>query len=157
MNEELIAHIKGLLGPRENLPGILGRSGRVLMSSWDTVRKARYYVMGLNPGGEAEEAEQRSDTIGETLDQHPKAWNYFSSDEAAGHAGSVLSVMAALGAEPNRRSPRTPCSCAARPRGRFPPTAGRSGMITVRPCMRTFSGSSSPTSWCASGSTAGTT
>lgn len=78
---KLIAEIERLLGPSGDSPGILGRHGRVMMSSWDTVTgPQRYYVLGINPGGEEVQPPPSGESILASLHERREGWNYWLDD-----------------------------------------------------------------------------
>jgi uracil-DNA glycosylase len=104
----LIETVAALLGPKGTDPGILHRHGRVLMSSWESVRASPYYALGINPGGETLNPAPASETIAASLtEDRSEGWNYFTDDSSKqGHREKLAVVFEALGALPAR----TPCS-----------------------------------------------
>ena len=106
MSTELKAQVLKALGSEGDRPGILERSGRVLMSGWNTVAPARHYVMGLNPGGELGLIPD-AETIGGSLFEEPDAdWCAFQDDPDFLKYRVVPDVLNRLGA-PLRRTPIT--------------------------------------------------
>jgi hypothetical protein len=100
----LIETVAALLGPKGTDSGILHRHGRVLMSSWESVRASPYYVLGINPGGETLNPAPASETIAASLtEDRPADWNYFTDDSSdRAHREKLATVFEALGALPSR-------------------------------------------------------
>jgi hypothetical protein len=99
---ELMAQVSKEMAPQGDHPGILERSGRVLMSGWDTVVPSRYYMMGLNPGGDPRII-QPGETIGASLSEEREAgWCAFLDDQDCREYTRVPDVLRQLGADPRR-------------------------------------------------------
>ena len=60
-----------VLTARGHLSPILSRSGNILYSSAATLRPGTLYLLGLNPGGDPNDARHREQTIGSVLDALP--------------------------------------------------------------------------------------
>jgi hypothetical protein len=96
----IIGEVERLLGPSGSIPGILDRSGRVMMSGWDTVRPSPYYVLGINPGGEAIEPPPDNETIRASLRDQAEGWNFYLDEAEAPYRERFVSVMQGLNVDP---------------------------------------------------------
>lgn len=95
----MIAEIERLLGPSGDSPGILGRHGRVMMSSWDTVvGPQRYYILGINPGGGEVEHPPPGESILDSLRERREGWNYWLDDAEPRQGRHYARAMDKLGA-----------------------------------------------------------
>lgn len=56
---------------RQDLRSVLSRSGNILYSGAETLCPGPVYLLGLNPGGDPDDAVHREQTIGSTLDRLP--------------------------------------------------------------------------------------
>lgn len=89
------------------LEEIAGCSGAVLYSGADTLVPGNLYVLGLNPGGNADGPKAVTSTIGQSLRAGLSDWNSYA-DEAFVPSGPNLlqkrirTVFEALGADPRR-------------------------------------------------------
>ncbi len=79
--ENIISKAKESLGPNHDGPSILEEHGIILYSSYETLKKGKYYFLGLNPGGHDEDVP----TILESLDylKSYKGNAYVPGDEKA--------------------------------------------------------------------------
>jgi hypothetical protein len=98
---KLIEQIGRLLGPQGDTPGVLQRHGRVMMSSWGTVKQSRYYVLAINPGGGEINPPPAGESVGDSLcEKRDSKWSYWLHEAEANDRDYFKRVMEGLGTDP---------------------------------------------------------